>query len=188
MDLHENNYFSESERKKLQKRKRAEKNEREKILIWEHKKAESREEEVTYERLRRLRSLLDAHVIDFWLIETTLAQNTTETEEIEAIFQKIDEIEDIDQWGKYLPYNMRITKKEYLNAINNEEWKEAGLKKIQKNLSHLSHFILPQNRSLFNIFSGYLFFLDKSLIRLQEYHIDIQDSIKTKYLASQKII
>ena len=40
---------------------------------------------------------------------------------MQEIFEKIDEIEDMENIDEYIPKDMRITKEEYAAALHNEE-------------------------------------------------------------------
>lgn len=100
-------------------------------------------------------------------------------QEIEKIFQKIDEIEQTENIDKYLPKENRITKDEYKKAINDDIFRVQTLTKIKTALTILSSQINPDNWFwTWNLFKWFLVVLDKNLVKIQENHIDIKCSLE----------
>jgi len=99
--------------------------------------------------------------------------------EIEEIFTKIDEIEEIKDIDKYLPKENRISKEEYTKAIYDDIFRIQTLIKIKTALAILSTQINPENWFWINIFKWFLLVLDKNLIKIQENHIDIKNSLES---------
>ena len=104
-------------------------------------------------------------------------QAELEHDEVEKIFEKIDEIESIDDIDDYLPKEMRVTKEEYAAATHDDDTLIQVEGKIHRALTHLSQSANPQIWGSVNIFSSFLTMLDKNLITIQEHHIDMQDSL-----------
>jgi len=173
-------YLSEEERKKAKRKDEAEqKKEQEAILRMEKKKEFIRTEETISDDLGKLRELLEKHVIDDELVEKVIAHWELEHDEIEEIFEKIDEIEALENIDDYLPKEMRVTKEEYAAATHDDDTLVIVLQKIDTSLWVLAQHSAPQTWWSINIFSGFLTMLDKNLVTIQEHHIDMQDSLQT---------
>jgi hypothetical protein len=99
---------------------------------------------------------------------------------IEQIFEKIDEIENLKDVDKYLPEELRLTKQEYMQAYEDEDARISTLKKLDMSLTHLVEQIRPDSAIGLNLFAGFLYFLDKNLIMVQENTIDIKESLEKK--------
>lgn len=114
----EKSYLSEEERKKTQLKDESElKKEQEAILKMQKTKEVAREEESISNDLWKLRDLLEKHIIDDALVKKVLDHGELDHEEVEEIFEKIDEIEAIDNIDEYLPKDMRITKRNMLQQL-----------------------------------------------------------------------
>lgn len=97
---------------------------------------------------------------------------------MQEIFEKIDEIENMEDIDEYIPKDMRITKEEYAAALHDEEDYKQVLQKLHGVLGILASHVTPQTTGSINIFSGFVTLLDQNLVRLQEHHIDMQDALK----------
>jgi inorganic pyrophosphatase len=64
---------------------------------------------------------------------------------VEIIFQKIDEIENIENIDEYLPKEYRITKEEYKNALSNDIFRVQIITKINVALSIIYNQIKPES-------------------------------------------
>lgn len=179
MTYKENSFLNEEERKKQEKSEKEQKKEQEKVLAFEKKKQEIREEEETHNDLQNLRELLEEHIIDDSLVEKVLSWDEINHEEMKEIFEKIDEIENMENIDEYIPQNMRISKDEYAWALHNEEDYKLVLLKLHNVLQILSGHVTPQTSGSINIFSGFITLLDKNLIRIQEHHIDMKNALKS---------
>lgn len=179
MSYKEKSYLSEEERKKQEKSEKEQKKEQEKILAFEKKKQEIREEEETHNDLQKLRDLLEEHIIDDALVEKVLSWDEINHEEMKEIFEKIDEIENMEDIDEYVPQDMRISKDEYAWALHNEEDYKLVLWKLHNVLQILSRHVTPQTSGSINIFSGFITLLDKNLIRIQEHHIDMKNTLES---------
>lgn len=179
MSYKEKAYLNEEERKKAEKSEKELKKEQEKILMFEKRKKEIREEEEVHNDLQKLRDLLEQHIIDDDLVEKVLAGNEIDHEEMQEIFEKIDQIEEMDDIDEYIPKDMRITKEEYANALHNDEDYQQVLTKLHGVLTVLSQHVTPQTSGSINIFSGFIALLDQNLVTIQEHHIDMKDALET---------
>lgn len=174
----ETSHLWEEERKKAQIKNEAEiKKEQEAIIKMQKTKEVIRAEESISEDLSKLRDLLEKHVIDDELVNKVIDNGELDHEEIEEIFEKIDEIEAIKDIDDYLSKDMRVTKQEYAAATHDDETLIVVEHKIQKALTQLASHATPQTGWSINIFSGFMTLLDKNLITIQEHHIDMQDTL-----------
>lgn len=119
-----------------------------------------------------------------WVINNEIAKKIvswkefSETE-INEIFKKIDEIDEIKDVEKYLPKELRVSKEDYLKAINDDIFRVQIITKIDSSLTLLSTKINPDHSMWLNLFSWFLIVLDKSLIKIQENTIDVKHSLKS---------
>ncbi len=174
----ENNWFKDELIKKKQidineikeenKKQLEYKIQREKILV----KIE------TENNLEYLKDLLNT-----WIVSNETAQKIIEWKEIsnieiKEIFEKINQIEEIKNINNYIPKEYRINKEDYIKAINDEDFREETFKKLDFVLWLLVKQIIPDNYSWLNLFSWFIWFLDKNLIKIQENTIDIKKWLK----------
>lgn len=171
-------YLSEEERRKAQVKDEAElKKEQEAIIKMQKLKEVNREEETISDDLWKLRDLLEKHVIDDELVKKVIDHWELDHEEVEKIFEKIDQIEAIDNIDDYLPKDMRVTKEEYAAATHDDDALVIVEAKIHAALWILSSNATVNSWGSMNLFSWFLTMLDKNLITIQEHHIDMQDGL-----------
>ena len=187
MKSNEKSYLSEEERKRAQSKDEAElKKEQERILKQQKQKEVLREEEAISDDLSRLKDLLEKHVINDDLVKKVIDHWELDHEEVEEIFEKIDEIEAMENIDDYLPKDMRVTKEEYAAATHDDDALVIVEAKIHAALWALAQNANPNVGWSINIFSGFMTMLDKNLVTIQEHHIDMQDALspnkKTKSL------
>lgn len=169
------------ESKKLEKKKKEidEKEYKEKML--EIKKAKESDKEDD-DRINELNSLLENSYIDTStkiILEKIIKSEDISQEEIEMIFQKIEEIENIDDIDKFLPKELRITKEDYNRAINDDIYRQHMFVKIDDALWILYEQIKPNLGFWMNLLRWYMVVLDKNLIKIQENNIDIKHSLES---------
>ncbi|MDD5770560.1 MAG: hypothetical protein PHE25_06320 [Candidatus Gracilibacteria bacterium] len=128
--------------------------------------------------LQDLESLLDKGIISENTFKDILKGKEISKTQIEEIFDKIDQIEDIKDIDKYLPKNLRISKEEYKQALEDTIVRTQVLTKINTALTIIVEQINPSSGIGLNLFSGFLTVLDKNLILVQENTIDIKDSLE----------
>jgi len=169
MKSNEKAYLSEEERKKAKQKDEAElKKEQEAIIKMQKQKEVIREEESISDDLWKLRDLLEKHIIDDKLVEKVIDHGELNHEEVEEIFEKIDEIEAMDNIDDYLPQEMRVTKQEYAAATHDDNTLKVVEEKIHRALTHIAQVTSPSSWWSVNVFSGFLTMLDKNLITIQD--------------------
>ena len=177
----QNEAFKFSEQEK-QKRKKTdfEKRKAEEQIIQAKKARECiSEEEHTEHDLRKLKNLLDAHILDDALVEKVMCKTEISHDDIEEIFEKIDELEALKNIDDYLPKEQRVSKQEYAAATHDDEAAKLVIVKIEWCLTVLAHQANPVSiGGSMNLFSGFLTMLDKNLITIQEHHIDMKESLE----------
>ncbi len=141
--------------------------------------------EETSEKLDSLKELVDKKVITKESADKIVSWKAIDKNEIEAMFDKIDEIEDIKNVDKYLPAEYRITKKEYLKALESWVYRVKTLTKLDIALTMLSEQINPNSTMWMNLFSWFLTVLDKNLVLLQENTIDVKRSLEKVWSKSK---
>ena len=131
MNYHEGFAFAEQEKQK-HKKTEAEKIKAEEQILRAKKLRECiSEEEHTEHDLCKLRDLLDQHIIDDSLIEKVMCKTEISHGEVENIFEKIDELESLENIDEYLPKDMRITKEEYAAATHDDTILATVVTKIE---------------------------------------------------------
>ena len=178
MKNNEKFFLAEQERQKREKTKAEKLKIEEDFLRAKKSKEYVHEEEEVESDLQKLKNLLEEHIIDDTLIEKVIAKTEIDHEDIEEIFEKIDEIEALENIDDYLPKDKRITKEEYAHATHDDAAARIVIQKIEWCLSVLAAQANPGSLwGSINIFSGFLTILDKNLITIQEHHIDMKDSL-----------
>ena len=178
MKNNEKIFLAEQERQKQEKTENEKREAEEQILRAKKSREYICEEEHTEHDLQKLRDLLDQHIIDDALVEKVLCHTEITHDEIEEIFEKIDELEALDNIDDYLPKDMRVSKEEYAHATHDDEAAKAVIQKIESCLVILANQWAPSTwGGSINVFSGFLRVLDKNLITIQEHHIDMKDGL-----------
>lgn len=132
----------------------------------------------TAEKLSELKQLIKKWVITQEIANKIELWDFIEKEEIENIFNKIEEIEEIKNIDKYLPKEFRITKEEYIQAIESKIYRIQIITKLDLALNFIVQEINPWDFTWWiNIFWSFLTMLDNNLKIIQENTIDIKDSL-----------
>ena len=134
--------------------------------------------EETLEKLDFLKKLVSKKIISKETAEKLKDWKSINEKEIIKMFNKIDEIEDIKNVDKYFSKQYRITKEQYLKALENWVYRVQTITKLDIALIILSEQINSDSSFWLNLFSGFLIVLDKNLILLQENNIDIKTSLE----------
>ena len=145
------------------------------------KKEKAEKQEESEKDLFELKNLLDSWKLDSKtqdLVEKVVSSDVIWEEEIKEIFEKIDEIENNNDVSKYLSEDSRITKEEYKKSLTDDIIRLQTLTKLSTALTILANHINPDSTMWMNLFSGFMAALDKNLIKIQENHIDIKDSLE----------
>lgn len=122
-------------------------------------------------------------LLNNWIVSNETAQKIIDWEkisnnEIKEIFKKINQIDEIKDINIYIPKEYRITQEDYFKAINDNDFRGEIIKKLDSTLSILAKQIIPDNYWGLNLFSGFIWFLDKNLTTIQENTIDIKNWLK----------
>lgn len=138
----------------------------------------TRSKEQTHEDLQKLEELVKKWIISQESADKIKSSKIISKQVIEEMFDKIDEIENIKNVDQYLPSNLRITKQEYLQAVENKIFRIQTITKLNMALNFISEQI-PGNSSWYvDLFVWFLSVLDKNLILLQENTIDIKENLQ----------
>jgi len=125
-----------------------------------------------------LKSMMERWQISPELAKVIAQNDQLESEEIEEIFEKIEEIE--AAWDKVLPKELRLTKTEYLTALSDEWAKEEALQKLENALVHIYKQMHGDDVSPLAFIFSFFWFLNQNLITTQENTIDIKRSLEDK--------
>lgn len=173
----ENNWFQDEWiKKKLSKEEI--KLEEQKQLEFKMKKEEIYVEINSEKQLENLKELVSKWLITNETAKKILVWEEISNDEIKEMFEKINQIEEIKDIDKYLPKEYRITQEQYLKAINDDIFMVQILTKLDYALTILVKQIVPDSSSWLNIFSSFIWILDKNLILIQENTIDIKIWLK----------
>lgn len=116
---------------------------------------------------------------DIVIIKNAIEWNKISDEDVENILDKIDDIEKTDWVDKYLPKEARITKEDYKKALVDDIFRVKIITKLDVALTILARHANPWTMTWVNLFSWYMAILDKKLVKIQESHIDIKESLET---------
>lgn len=174
---------AEAEKKDRQKAEAEKKAEIAKALEVRKEKEKLLERLDKDKKLAFLKSMVERDLIAVSTVEAIVSGEALDTDEVEEIFSKIDEIEQTHDVERILPKELRISKDEYLLAMRDVEFRNTALIKIDAALAHLYHSSNPNPFSAISFFGGFMMALDKSLVRVQENTIDIKRSIQAAPVA-----
>lgn len=163
------NFFEEENRKKRIETKEKDKNYQEKMKRLE-KLFLKNNIKLSLEELKRL---VKEKVLDMVIVEKFFDKEKLEETEIAIIFEKIDEIEDIDKIDDIIPKEFRINKAEYLLALQDKVIRDEVKQKIDIILNYIA-MRFQWDQAWFWLVFFYLSTLEKNLIKIQENTIDIQ--------------
>lgn len=173
--------FKESEKKSKEKSEKEKTLKRKRKIELSKKLEINKNSEKSEKELNQLKSLLDNWNLDSStqnLIEKVIDSDIIWEEEIQEIFEKIDEIENNNEVSTYLPEEYRITKDEYIKSLTDDIVRTKILVKLNTALTILSNYAVPDSSMWLNLFSGFIAVLDKNLIKIQENNIDIKNSLE----------
>ncbi len=175
--------LAEQDKKKKEKSEKQKVKEEKRIIEQQKKKEEIREVVKANELLNILKDLLSEENKQLTpeakqVLEKAISWESLSENEIEEILNKIDEIENIDGIDDYLPKESRITKEEYKKAITDDKNRTKTMKKLDNVLTVLANQANPNSSMWLNLFSWYMAILNRRLVRIQDNHIDIKDSLE----------
>ena len=112
-------------------------------------------------KLAYLKSIIERGLIKMATIERIVAGEGLDNEDVREIFEKIDEIEATVGIDAILPQNLRITKAEYLQAIDDQNVRKTVLTKLDASLDHLYSVSHPYSNGLQGLFAEFFSALNK---------------------------
>lgn len=173
----ENNWFQSEKVKKFLSTEELELEEKRQLEFKKQKEFISVELEVEND-LHYLKDMINS-----WFVSQETARKIIDwvqisNEEIKDIFDKINQIEEVKEIDKYLPREYRITQEQYFKAISDDIFRVQVLTKLDSALALLSKQIVPDRAMGLNLFSWFIWVLDKNLILIQENTIDIKTWLK----------
>lgn len=126
-----------------------------------------------------LKSLVERGLIGVSTVEQVLGNGSLDSQAISEIFEKIDEIEAIPEVDDIFPKIHRVSREEYLGALENPVSRLQTLTKIDTSLVFIYDSLHPHtSMGVLDFFSGFMHILDKNLIKIQEHTIDIKRSLE----------
>ena len=134
-------------------------------------------------KLAHLKSLVERGVIRSDIIERIIAGEALDGKDVREIFEKIDEIEQVTNIDEILPSSLRITKEEYLLALDDDAARRQSLQKLDQSLDHLYHSAHPYVSGITSLFSSVFDFLSKNgktVMKIQGNVIDVKRSIQSR--------
>ena len=146
----------------------------------------SKEKKVLLEKIDKEKKLTYLKsLVERWLINITTAEHIVEWQkldnaQIKEIFEKMDEIEEIQDIENILPKQLRISKDEYIKALEDTIFRQDILIKLDDSLSYLYNSSNKFPLWIINFFSWLMRSLDKNhknTIKVQENTIDIKRSL-----------
>lgn len=172
------NYNEQEKKKKELKEKEKEKAIFFKKQIEQQKTNEYIDTETkTEDNLNKLHDLVDEGFLTKQQAEHIADWDELTKDEVQEIFDKIDEIEDIKDVDKYLPVELRITKQDYTQAMIDDVFRVQTIIKLDTALWIIAQEINPGSSAWINIFTSFLSILDKNLILIQEHTLDIKNNL-----------
>jgi SpoVK/Ycf46/Vps4 family AAA+-type ATPase len=138
--------------------------------------------------MQELKSLVESGVIDQKLFKEIAEDNQISNEEfhevlnqldIQQLFSKLEEIENAEDIDAVIPKELRITKKEYQQALQNPAKRAEVLQKLDQSLQNIHHQVNGGFALHGNMFSTYTYLLSQKLLPLQETIIDLKQPLSS---------
>ena len=171
----------EEERKRKKANEKSKKQEIQKVIESQKKIKEIESHIDADSELSWLKDLLDNSQIDTRtkkIIEKVVDGEEITTDEVQKIFEKIDEIENIKDIDIFIPQNLRVSKQEYSKSLHDEASRKKTIIKLDDSLTLMARQVNTGDMWGMNLFSGFLSLLDKNLVLAQEHTIDIKNSLQ----------
>lgn len=126
-----------------------------------------------------LKSLVERGLIGVSTVEQVLSNVHLDSDAVAEIFEKIDEIEAMRNIDEIFPKIYRVSRDEYLQALEDDKVRTEILAKIDTSLGFIYDNLHPHaSMGIIDFFSGFMHILDKNLIKVQEHTIDIKRSLQ----------
>lgn len=170
--------YNEKEKKKKELEEKEKANFQKKQVEHQKMKEYIQTETQTEENLHQLHDLVEEGVLTKVQAEHIAEWEELTQDDIQEIFEKIDEMENLKDVDKYLPAELRITKEDYSKAMRDDIFRVQTITKLDTALTIIGQQIVPDSSAGVNLFSGFLSILDKNLVLLQENTIDVKVNLK----------
>jgi len=132
----------------------------------------------TEEKLEELKMLVEKWLLTQKQAEQIASNHELNNKDIQEIFERISQIEEIQDVDKYLPKELRIWVKEYQKAMFDDIFRVKTLTKIKTALTVLWNQTGLNNQAGINLFSWFLWVLDSNLVLIQEHNIEIKKKLE----------
>ncbi len=180
------------------------KTEEEKALQWQEEKKQMSDKEKTFQTIKQkqlakqhstmcvfeainkelceLRELLWEWAFstkDTQVIQKIIDSDTISQEQIVEIFDILDTMKTVCEETDIIPTDFQVTKEDYIKALTDSEVRSKVLTTVDKALVFISQKITTDSWQSVNLFSWMLAVLDKNLILVQEWNIDVKRSLQS---------
>lgn len=129
-------------------------------------------------QLQFLKSLVERGLLGVHTAELIAADEALDTKEIEEIFEKIDTIDAVRNIDRIIPVELRLTKEEYVAALENPADRTNAITKLEQALRFIADTHSPRSSSPTSTVYSFFSILDKNLRIVQENTIDIKRSLE----------
>ncbi|MDR0860833.1 MAG: hypothetical protein LBO09_07895 [Candidatus Peribacteria bacterium] len=142
--------------------------------------------EKTKLEIQELKSLVEAGLIDQTSFEEIVEDKQISHEEfhevlskldIQQLFDKLEEIEKADHIDEIIPKALRVTKKEYQQALQDPTKRGEVVQKLDQNLQIIHNQVSGGFSLHGNMFSTYTYLLSQKLTMIQENLIDLKQPL-----------
>ncbi|EKE27851.1 MAG: hypothetical protein ACD_3C00142G0007 [uncultured bacterium (gcode 4)] len=130
--------------------------------------------------LNMLRSIVERWLLRPEIVKRIIKWEWLDIMEIGEVLKKIDEISNTDKIDKILPKEMRVSKEEYLNALEDTVERDNLIEKLNGALDHLYLLSNPFSWNIYDMFSWLFLILNKNLIAVQDKTVEIKLSLLSK--------
>lgn len=162
------------------------KEENEKLLEFEQKQEKIEIQRETKDALAALKEALEKGEKSIDDAQAELEETgtldearVTEIQEVaESILEKIEMLEDVSDFADYVPQELQVTKDEYQKAVFQPQFRAQTQQKIDSALAHMASFVTESSGGGLNLFQDSFMFLNRSLITIQETHIDMKEGLQ----------
>ncbi|MDR2540927.1 MAG: hypothetical protein LBD11_04000 [Candidatus Peribacteria bacterium] len=144
--------------------------------------------EKTKLEIQELKSLVEAGLIDQTSFEEIVEDKKISKEEfqevldkvdVQQLFEKLKEIEKAEDIDAVVPKELRVSKDEYQQALQDPIKRDAVLQKLDQSLDNIHHRITGGVSLHGNMFATYTYLLSQKLIPVQENIIDLKQPLSS---------
>lgn len=137
-------------------------------------------------QLSYLKSLVERGLITLPTAQHIIEGDNLDATEIKDIFEKIDELEEMHDIEEILPKRLRLTKEEYLSALEDPILRDKAVQKLDASLDYLRLSSKPAFAGILSFFSSLMHSFSAGNSRVVQIQGDIID-IKRSIEASEKL-